>query len=128
MVLGCFCSAPLRKHAKYLGGRKRPPLQPLTAPTREDRIFADIRRANLKTQAQDARKNLWILEAMWRLVKERVSASRDPAKDQALIRRLECAIAVSLKGNWRRRAEEAGKEVETLLGSDPPSTGKLGTG
>ena len=30
------------------------------------------------------------------------------------------AIAASLKGDRRRRAEEAGAEVETLLGSDPP--------
>ena len=30
------------------------------------------------------------------------------------------AIVASLKGDRRRRAEEAGTEVETLLGSDPP--------
>ena len=62
---------------------------------------------------------MWISEAMWRLVDERVSARRDPAKDQALIWRLVCAIAASLKGDRRRRAEEAGKEVDMLLGSDP---------
>ena len=28
MVLGCLHSAPLREHARYLGGRKRPPPPP----------------------------------------------------------------------------------------------------
>ena len=46
MILGCLHRAPLRDHARYLGGRKLPPpLRPQTAPTREDGIFAAIRRA-----------------------------------------------------------------------------------
>ena len=45
---------------------------------------------------------------------------RYPAKDQSLIWRLGRAIAESLKGGRRRREEEAGLEVEALLGSDPP--------
>ena len=88
--------------------------------TREDGIFAALGRAILKPQARDARKNVWISEAKWRLVNERVSALRDPTKDQSLIQRLERAIAASLKGDRRRRAEEAVAEVETLLGLDPP--------
>ena len=40
-------------------------------------------------------------------------------RDHSLIRRLGRAITASLKGDWRRRAEEAGEEVERLLGSDP---------
>ena len=36
MVLGCLYSAPMREHSSYLEGRKRPPLRPPTAPTRED--------------------------------------------------------------------------------------------
>ena len=76
MVLGFFRSAPLREHTKYLGGRKRPPLRTPTSLTREDRIFLALRRAVLKPQARDARKNMWILEATWRLVNKRVSAVR----------------------------------------------------
>ena len=41
-------------------------------------------------------------------------------KDQAFIWRLGCTIAASLKGDRRVQAEEAGKKVEILLGSDPP--------
>ena len=48
MVLGCLISASLREHVRYLGGRKRLPLRPPTEPTREDRIFAALRRAVLK--------------------------------------------------------------------------------
>ena len=45
---------------------------------------------------------------------------QNTAKEQALIRRLGHTVAEILKGGRRRREEEAGKEVETLLGSDPP--------
>ena len=61
-----------------------------------------------------------ILEAMWRLVDEIVSVRQNTAKEQALIRRLGHTVAEILKGGRRRREEEAGKEVETLIGSDPP--------
>ena len=128
MVMGCYRSAPLREHSKYLGGRKRIPLQAPTTPTREDRIFVALRRSVLKPQARDTRKNASILETTWRIVEKRVSARQYPAKEQSLIWRLGCAIAESLKGDRRRRSKEAGAELETLFGSDPPSTGKLDTG
>ena len=85
MFLGCLRSAPLREHSRYLRGSKRTPLRPPTAPTRKDGIFAALRRDVPKHLAQDAGKNACISEATWILVDERVSARRDPAKDQALI-------------------------------------------
>ena len=45
---------------------------------------------------------------------------RDPAKDQTLIRRLGRAIKASMTTDRRRQAEEAGAEVEALVGADPP--------
>ena len=42
-----------------------------------------------------------------------------PTKDQSLIQRLSHAIATSLRGDRWRWEEEAGVEVEALLGSDP---------
>ena len=56
---------------------------------------------------------------MWRIINKRVSARRDLAKDQSLIQRLGCDITEILKGYRRRRSEEAGADVETLLGSYP---------
>ena len=53
---------------------------------------------------------------------------QDIATYESLIQRLGRAIAASLKGDRRGRAEEAGAEVETLIGSDLHSTRKLGTG
>ena len=120
MVLGCLHSASLREHARYLGGRKRLPLCPLTEPTREDRIFADLWRDVPKPRAQEVGKKSWILTTMWRLVNERVSARRDIAKEQSLIRRSGRAIRASLRKNRKRRAEEAGAEVEALFGAEPP--------
>ena len=98
------------------GGRKRLPLRPPIAPTREDRIFAAPRRDVPKPRAWEARKNAWMLVTTWRLVNERVFALRDIAKYQALIRMLGCAIKAILREDSKCRAEEAGAEVEALLG------------
>ena len=119
MVLGCLRSSPEREHTKYLTGRKRLPLQPPSAPTREDGIFAALRRAVPKPQARDRRKNGWISEDTLRIVNERVSVRRKPAKYQTRIRRLSRAIATSLKMDRRRRFKTAGAEVEKLLEADP---------
>ena len=96
MVMGFLHSAPLREHASHLGGSKRLPLLPSTAPMREDGIFAALRRAVPNPLVREARKNAWILVSTWRLIDERVSARRYLTKDQALIQRLEHAIKVSL--------------------------------
>ena len=120
MVLGCLHSAPLRENARYLRVSNQLPLCLLTAPTREDRISASLQRAVLKPLSRNVRKNAWISEATWILVNERVSVRRYPAKDQALICRLGCAIAASLRDNRRWKAEEAGAEVELLIGLYSP--------
>ena len=52
MVLGCLNRAPLREHARYLGGCKCLPLRPPTSPMREDGIFAALRRAVPKILAR----------------------------------------------------------------------------
>ena len=101
-------------------GRKKLPLKPPTEPTREDEIFAALRRAAPKARARMARRNDWILTETWRLVDERVSAHRDPEKGQAIKRSLGRAIKASLAADRRRRADEAGAEVEALVGADPP--------
>ena len=67
----------------------------------------------------EARRNEWISTETWRLVNERVSARPDPAKGQAIKRRLGRAIKASLAADRRRRADEAGSEVEALVGAYP---------
>ena len=57
---------------------------------------------------------------MRRLVYERVSARRYPAKDQTLIRRLGRTIKASVMTDRRRQVEKVGAEVEELVGEDPP--------
>ena len=120
MVIGCLHSASLRNHARYLEGRKHLPLRPPITPTREDRIFAALQRAVPKPRARESKKNAWILAITWRLVDKRVSVRRYIAKDQALIWRLGRAIKAILREDRKRKTEETGVEVETLLGSDPP--------
>ena len=56
LVLGCLRGDPLREHYEYLGRRKRLPLRAPTTPTREDRLFAALRRAAPKYKARDTQK------------------------------------------------------------------------
>ena len=94
------------------------PLRPPIEPTREDGIFAALRRAVPKPHARDRQKNAWISEETWRLVDERVSVRRGTGVHMS-IRRLGRAIRASLQGDSKRRVEAAGLEVETLMGGDP---------
>ena len=118
MVVGCLHSAPERKHTRYIMGRRKMPLRPPTEPTREDGIFAALRRAVPKPHARDRQKNAWISEETWRLVDERVSVRRGTGVHMS-IWRLGRAIRASLQGGSKRRVEAAGLEVETLMGEDP---------
>ena len=120
MVVGCLRSAPEREHTRYIAGSNKSPLRPPTEPTRDDGIFAALRRAVPKPHAKERRKNEWISEETWSLVDKRVSARRGTGV-QARIRRLGRAIRESLKGDRKRRLEIAGEEVEMLLGEDPPN-------
>ena len=120
MVLSCLPSASLTEHNIYLGGRKKWPLRPPTKPIWEDKAFAALRRAFPKAKVREARRNAWISAETWRIVDERVSARQDPVKGQTLKRRLGRAIKARLAADQRRRADEAGGEVEALVGADPP--------
>ena len=60
-----------------------------------------------------------VLATTWRLVNKRVSAHRDPARDQALIQRLGHAINVILRKDSQRWIEDVGEEVKRLVGMYP---------
>ena len=96
------------------------PLQPPNAPTREDELFRDLRRAVPKPHERDKHRNAWISEETWRIADKRVSAKRG-TRVRARLRRLGRAFRASLKGDRKRRVEDAGKDVEALLGGDPPN-------
>ena len=120
MVLGCLPSAPLAEHKRYLGGRKRWPVRPPGEPTQTDQLIAALRRAVPKAQLREARRNAWISETTWRLIDERVYARCDPRYGQAFTRRLGKKVKKSLEEDRRRRADEAGSEVEALVKAEPP--------
>ena len=63
LVLGFLDSTSLKEHMRYLGGRKKLTLRLPTEPTREDKIFAALRRAVPKPREQEARKNEWVSAA-----------------------------------------------------------------
>ena len=98
----------------------RMPLQPPKDPTREDELFGDIRRAMPKPHEREMHRNTWIYKETWRLADERVSAKRG-TRVRARLRRLGLAFRASLKGDRKRRVEDAGNDVEALLGGCPPN-------
>ena len=108
----------MREHIRYMAGRRRLSLKPPKRPTREDSLFGYLRRAVPKPQPQDQHQNAWISKETWKLVDERVTM-RWKARARTGMRRLERSIQASLKGERRRRVEEAGLAVESLLKEDP---------
>ena len=65
-------------------------------------------------------RNAWISEETWRLSDERVSAKRG-TRVRARMRILGRAFRAILKGDRKRRVEDAGKDVDALLGGDTPN-------
>ena len=120
MVMGLLRGGTGWEHAKYIAGRRRIPMKPPKRPTQEDELFGDLRLAVLKPQPREQHQNAWISEETCRLVDEWVTMRRNP-RARTGMRRLGKAIQVSLKGDRRRRVEEAGTAVETLLQEDPPN-------
>ena len=120
MVLDCLPSASLTEHMRYLGVRKRWLMRLLTKPTQVDKTFAALRRAIPKAQPLAARRNTWISEETWKLVDERVSTLQDPRKVQALKIQLGQVIKAIFAADRKQRADEAGEEVEALVGADSP--------
>ena len=106
-----------RDHIIYIAGRRRMPLTLPKEPTREDTLFGYLRRAVPKPHMREQHRNAWISDKTWKLVDEQVSERRGP-RVRSRLRRLGRAIKASLKGDRRRRVEEAGKVVEALLGED----------
>ena len=56
----------------------------------------------------------------WRLIDERVSTRRDPRYGTSYRRQKGKAVHKNLAADIRRRADEAGAEVEALVKADPP--------
>ena len=96
------------------------PLQPPKEPTREDELFGDLRRAVPKPHQREEHRNAWISEETCRLADEKVSARRGTIV-RARLRRLGRSFRASLKGDRKRRVEDAGKDMEALLGEDTPN-------
>ena len=96
------------------------PLLPPKKPTREDKLFGDLRRAVPKPHEREKHRNAWISDETWRLADERDSARRG-TRVQVRLRRLGRAFRANLKGDRRRRVEDAGKDVKAVLGEDPPN-------
>ena len=119
MVMGLLRGGTAKAHDKYIAGRRKVPMQLQRRPTREDELFGDLRRSVLKPQPREQHWNAWISEETWRLVDERITMRRKPRARTGL-RRLGRAIQASLKGDRKRRVEEAGTAIEGMLQEDPP--------
>ena len=98
MVLGYLRSDPEKEHAKYLSGRKKLPLWSPAEPTREDVIFAALRRAVPKPHGMERRMNNWISKETWKIVDKRVSAQQG-SRVQARIWSPSRSIVASLNGD-----------------------------
>ena len=120
MVVGHLPGGTAQEHVRYINGRRRLPLLLPKEPTREDKLFGDIRRAVPKPHEREKHSNASISDETWRLVDERVSARRG-TRVRARLQRLGRSVRASLKGDRRWEVEDVGKDVEALLVEDPPN-------
>ena len=120
MLVGHLRSGTAREHARYIRGRRKMPLQLPKEPTREDELFGYLRWAVPKPHEREKHRNTWISEETWRLANKRVSAKRGTIV-RARLRRLGRAFRAILKGDRKRRVEDAVKDLEALLGGDLPN-------
>ena len=72
------------------------------------------------TARGEARRNAWISAETWRLVDERVPARQVPQYRRVFKRKLGRTVKASLAADPKRRADEAGAEVEALVKADLP--------
>ena len=102
MVVGQLWGGTAREDVRYIKGRRRLPLLPPKEPTREDKLFGDLRRAVPKPHEHENHRNAWISDKTWRLADKRVLARRG-TRVRARLRRLVRAVKASLKGDriWR---------------------------
>ena len=127
MVVGQLRGGTAREHVRYIAGRRRMALLPPKEPTREDKLFGDLRRAVPKPHEREKHRNAWISDETWRLVNKRVLTRRGK-RVRARLQRLGRSVRASLKGDRRQRVEAAGKDMEALLGEDPPNAKEAGGG
>ena len=119
MVMCLLRGGTAKAHDNYIAGRRKIPMNLQRRPMREDKLFGDLGRAVLKPQPREQQRNAWISEETWQLVNERVTMRRKP-QVQTGLRRLRRAIQASMKGDRKRRVEEAGTAIEGMLKEDPP--------
>ena len=98
MVVGNLRGGTAREHVQYIKGRRRMPLLPPKEPTREDKLFGDLRWAVPKPHEREKHRNAWISDETWRLADKRVSARRG-TRVRARLRRLGRAVRANLKGD-----------------------------
>ena len=112
----------------YLGIITRLLIRPPGIQTRMrvDKLFAELRRAVPKLNKRTARHNSWISEETWRLVDKRVSARREPRRDQRRLRQLGVGYQGITQGIQATAGEDGGRGGGNPIDrGSPPTTRSL---
>ena len=59
-MMGMLRGGTAKAHDKYIAERRKVPMQTQGRPTREDKLFGDLRWAVLKPQPREQHRNAWI--------------------------------------------------------------------
>ena len=118
LVVGCLCGAAPVTHSRYLGNRTRLPIRPPATPDRVDRMFAEFRRAIIRTPWRERHRQAYISPDIWSLIDNRIAARR--RQEQRRSWSLNRTMKAGIQEDRRIRAAEAGSAVESLFQSYPP--------
>lgn len=110
-----------KEHQEYLRGRKAiPPTGNANLKTEvSDSRFTELLRYkhDQKTPTNNGHRPDWISEATWLLMNRRLQLTKSGKLTARRRKQLKRQVQSSLRRDRKKRAEEAGKMIETLLGS-----------
>ena len=122
MIVGVLSCDKLKENKRCIMSQQR---YPLKAPTGDNRteldiIFAELKERIPKVGPRELKRNAWISEGTWQLIDQRIALRRQRRGDQQMCRGLGRRIKASLKEDRRRRAAEAGEQIEACINHRNP--------
>ena len=120
MVLGCLRGDWTKDLTDYLCKARRFPLRPLRRKltSASNNLFSELNTQILKPPLRERVRRACIYGETCSTINARVTARQEGS--QRTVRKLGQRIRVGISTNWKRRAEEVGRTIDSLLAFYPP--------
>ena len=119
MVKSCLRGELEKDLTGYLCKSRRFPLWSLCRDlvSTPDKLFSEIKTQIPNPPMRERVRRAWIYDNTWSAIDARLTARREGS--QRSVRQLSRYICAGLSTDWKRRVEEAGYTIESLIASEP---------